>query len=215
MSARARMLLAEPDGPTRAGIRLALSRAGLEVVAEAGDRDNAIAVALEQHPDAALVSIELPGGGLELAEDLATAVPGTKVILLSSDPHGPELLAGVLAGAAGYLPKDISPDRLPHAVEGVLRGEVALPRRHTQHLIEALRGREIERTLVAAQADATLTDREWEVLRLLGEEASTAEMAHRLHISEVTVRRHVSSLLGKLNVRDRASAARFLRRSAD
>jgi DNA-binding NarL/FixJ family response regulator len=215
MSARARMLLAEPDGPTRAGIRLALSRAGLEVVAEAGDRDSAIAVALEQHPDAALVSIELPGGGLELAEDLATAVPGTKVILLSSDPHGPELLAGVLAGAAGYLPKDISPERLPHAVEGVLRGEVALPRRHTQHLIEALRGREIERTLVAAQADATLTDREWEVLRLLGEEASTAEMAHRLHISEVTVRRHVSSLLGKLNVRDRASAASFLRRSAD
>ena len=96
-----------------------------------------------------------------------------------------------------------------------MRGEVALSRRHTQHLLDALRGRENERTLVTAQANAPLTDREWEVLRLLGDSASTGQLAQRLGISQVTVRRHVSSLLRKLGVADRAGAAMVLRRSAN
>jgi DNA-binding NarL/FixJ family response regulator len=94
-------------------------------------------------------------------------------------------------------------------------GEVALPRRYTNHLLDELRGRDVERTLVAAQASAALTDRQWEILRLLGQSASTAQMAERLGISEVTVRRHVSSLLAKLGVADRAEAVRVLRRSAE
>ena len=89
------------------------------------------------------------------------------------------------------------------------------PRQYTQHLLDELRGREIDRTRVAAHANAALTDREWEVLRLLGEGASTAQMAQRLGISEVTVRRHVSSVVGKLGVSDRAGAAGVLHRSAD
>ena len=109
----------------------------------------------------------------------------------------------------------MSAERLPAAIKGVLRGEVALPRGQTQHLLEELRGRELERTLVAIQANAALTDREWEILRLLADGASTARMAHRLGISEVTVRRHVSSVLRKLGVADRAGAARVLRRSAE
>jgi DNA-binding NarL/FixJ family response regulator len=209
------VLLAERDGPTRAGIRLVLGDAGFEVVAEARDRDAAIEAALEHQPDAALVSADLAGGGIAVAQAITELVPGTKVIVLSSRPDGRELLAAVLAGAAGYLSKEISSERLPHALEGVLRGEVALPRRHTQHLLDALRGRENERTLVTAQASAALTDREWEVLRLLGENASTAQMAQHLGISQVTVRRHVSSLLRKLGVPDRAGAAMVLRRSAN
>ncbi len=79
------------------------------------------------------------------------------MVVLSPRPDGQELLAAVLAGAAGYLSKEISPDRLPQALDGVIRGEVALPRRYTQHLLDELRGREIERTAVAAHAKAALT----------------------------------------------------------
>jgi DNA-binding NarL/FixJ family response regulator len=161
------------------------------------------------------VGSDLPGGGIDGARAIAARVPGTKVIVLSPRPEGKELLAAVLAGAAGYLSKAISLERLPHALDGVIRGEVALPRRYTQHLLEELRGREIDRTRVAAHANSALTDREWEILRLLGDSASTVQMAQRLGISEVTVRRHVSSVLGKLGVADRASAAGVLHRSAD
>ena len=210
-----RLLLAERDGPTRAGIRVALVDAGFELVAVARERNGAIEAALEHRPDVALVSTDLPGGGIEVVQAIAESLPGTKLISLSARPNGQELLAAVLAGAVGYLSKEMSPVRLPQALEGVMRGEVALPRRHTQHLLDALRGRENERTLVTAQANAPLTDREWEVLRLLGDDASTVQMAQRLGISQVTVRRHVSSLLSKLGVTDRAGAAMVLRRSAN
>jgi DNA-binding NarL/FixJ family response regulator len=212
---RGRVLVAERDGPTRAGIRLALSGAGCEVVVEVGERDGAVEAALEHRPDVALVSTDLPGGGIDLARAVASRLPGTKVVLLTPRPGEKELLAGVLAGAVGYLSKAINLERLPHALDGVIRGEVALPRQYTQHLLDVLRGREIDRTRVAAQANAALTDREWEVLRLLGESASTVQMAQRLGISEVTVRRHVSSVVGKLGVSDRAGAAGVLHRSSD
>jgi DNA-binding NarL/FixJ family response regulator len=212
---RGRVLVAERDGPTRAGIRLALSGAGFEVVVELGEREGAVEAALEHRPDVALVSTDLPGGGIDLARAVASRLPGTKVVLLTPRPGEKELLAGVLAGAVGYLSKAINLERLPHALDGVIRGEVALPRQYTQHLLDVLRGREIDRTRVAAQANAALTDREWEVLRLLGESASTVQMAQRLGISEVTVRRHVSSVVGKLGVSDRAGAAGVLHRSSD
>lgn len=215
MSVRGRVLVAERDEPTRAGIRLALSRAGFDVVVEVDEPDAAVEAALEHRPDVALVSTDLPGGGIDVARAVAARLPGTKVVVLTSRPDEKELLASVLAGAVGYLSKAISLDRLPHALDGVMRGEVALPRQYTQRLLDELRGREIDRTRVAAHANAALTDREWEVLRLLGEGASTVQMAQRLGISEVTVRRHVSSVVGKLGVSDRAGAAGVLHRSAD
>lgn len=215
MTEAGRVLLAERDGPTRAGLRLALGGAGFEVVAEAAEHAGAIEAALEHRPDIVLVGTDLPGGGIDAARTVAESLPATKVIVLSPDPDGRELLEAVLAGAAGYLSKEMAAERLPHAIRGVLRGEVALPRRYTNHLLDELRGRDIERTLVAAQASAALTDRQWDILRLLGENASTAQMAVRLGISEVTVRRHVSSVLAKLGVADRAGAVRVLRRSAE
>jgi len=215
VSGRGRVLLAERDGPTRAGLRLALGDAGFEVVAEASERDDAVDAALEHRPDVAIVSTDLAGGGIEAVQAIAEKVPGTKVVMLSPSPDGRELLAAVLAGAAGYLSKEISAERLPQALAGVLRGEVALPRRYTQHVLDELRGREFERTLVAAHTSTPLTDREWEVLRLLSDSASTVQMAQDLGISEVTVRRHISSLLAKLGVADRAGAVRVFRRSAN
>jgi DNA-binding NarL/FixJ family response regulator len=211
MSSAPRVLVADADAPTRAGLRLALAEAGFDVGAEATSADGAVEAALAGAFDIGLLDVELPGDGIEAAHRIAARVPAMRLVLLTRRPTGEELLAAVLAGASGYLGKDISSSRLPQALRGVLAGEVALPRRYTHHVLEALRGRDVRRALVAARTNAALTEREWEVLQMLAGDASTAEMARGLGISEVTVRRHVSSLLAKLGVSDRASAAMLLR----
>jgi two-component system response regulator DesR len=193
---------------------VSLTGAGCEVVAEAAAHEAAVDAAVAQRPDVSLVAADLPGGGIETARRIAELSPGAKIVVLSAEPAGEELTAAVLAGAAGYLPKGMALSRLPHAVRGVADGEVALPRRHAAHLLEEVRGRDLERARIDARARTPLTDREWDVLRLLGEDASTAQMAGRLRISEVTVRRHVSTLLAKLALPDRAGAADLVRRSA-
>jgi DNA-binding NarL/FixJ family response regulator len=208
----ARVLIAVGQSATRAGLRLALARAGFEVVAEADERAGAIDAALDSRPDIALVAADLPGSGLDAVRTIAARLPGARVVVISAGPSGEELVAAVLAGACGYLPVGMSLDRLPDALRGVLAGEVALPRAHTGHLLEALRFRDAGRASISAQRSANLTEREWEVLQLLAADASTATMAYQLEISEVTVRRHVSSLLAKLDVPDRTAAADLFRR---
>jgi NarL family two-component system response regulator LiaR len=215
VTGRARILLAESDAPTRAGLRLSLASADFEIVAEAAAHSDAVDAAVAQRPDVALVAVDLPGGGIDTTRRLGELLPGISIIVLSPDPNGEELLAAVLAGATGYLSKDMSLARLTHAIRGVVEGEVALPRRYSRHLLEELRRRHIQRVRVAARANATLTDREWEVLQLLGEDASTAHMADVLNISQVTVRRHVSTLLAKLGVADRDAAGEWVRRSVE
>jgi DNA-binding NarL/FixJ family response regulator len=215
MTSAPRVLLAESDEPTRVGLRLAMAAAGIRVVAELRTRAATVAAAAREPFDVALVATDLPGGGIEAVRDLNERLPATKIIVLTADPHGGELIAAVRAGAAGYLPKSISLERLPYVINGVLEGEVALPRRHTHQLLDELRARESERVRVSAAASSPLSDREWQVLALLGEGFSTVEMAQRLHISEVTVRRHISSLVGKLDVPGRSAAAAVLNRRAD
>jgi DNA-binding NarL/FixJ family response regulator len=206
-----RVLVADSDVPTRVGLRLALGESGFDVGAEAATAQEAVETALADKFDVALIDVELPGDGIDAARRIAARVPAMRLVLLTRRPTGEELLSAVMAGASGYLGKDISAKRLPDVLRGVLAGEVALPRRYTHHVLEALRGRDVRRALVAARTNAELTDREWEVLQMLAGEASTTEMARGLGISEVTVRRHVSSLLAKLGVSDRASAAMLLR----
>jgi DNA-binding NarL/FixJ family response regulator len=216
MSARGpRILLAESDRPTRAGLRVAMRRAGFEQLDEAGSLAEALAAAREHGPDVALIAADLAGGGTEAARRLVNLYPKVRVIVLTPELGGDELLEAVLAGAAGYLAKDMSVERLPHAIHGVLAGEVALPRLHADKLLSELRRRDAARERIAARTGASLTDREWEVLQLLGEGASTAGIAQRLRVSQVTVRRHISTLVAKLGVGDRAGAARLASRSPD
>jgi len=210
MTSASSAVLAEADGPTRMGLRMSLGGAGVAVVAEAVDRASALAEASAHQPGVILVAADLPGGGLAATRAIAAEVPRTRIIVMTLRPHGRELLAAVLAGATGYLPKEIPAGGLPNAVRGVLAGEVAIPRGYTRHLLEAVRARHAERAIISARSSAPLTDREWEVLRLLGDGASTAEMARRLGISQITVRRHVSTLVTKLGVSDRAAAVELL-----
>ena len=205
-----RILLADADVPTRVGFRAALRRAGFEVVAEADDVDAALAAVESAPVDVALVDTALSGDGIDAVTRLAKLRPGVRLVVLTEQPDDDELLAAVLAGATGYLGKHMSASRLPDVVRGVLAGEVALPRLHSARLLDELRHRTARRSAVSALAAAPLTDREWDVLELLAKGCTTGEMARRLRISDVTVRRHVSTLVAKLGVRDRASAAELV-----
>jgi DNA-binding NarL/FixJ family response regulator len=210
MSALARVLLAEPDMPTRMGIRLALTGSGFEIAAEAGDARAAVESACSERPDLAVLAADLPGDGIDAVRRITSHVPGTKTVVLTARQGGEELVAAVLAGASGYLGKDISPSRLPRALRGVLAGEVALPRLYTAYVLEALRGRDARRAHVLGRTRHFVTDRQWEILNMLADGRSTAQMAGRLGISEITARRHISAVLGKLGLADRASAIKLM-----
>jgi len=213
MSRPGTVLICEADLPTRAGLRMAVAAAGFAVAAEAGDHAAAVLIAADASPDVALVAADLPEGGIETVQVIARSLPGLKLVVLTSSPTGEELVRAVLAGATGYLAKDMSSERLPHALQGIMEGEVALPRRYTHELLEAFRGRDSVRVRASARASSPLTDREWEILGLLGEGRSTGEMASILGISQVTVRRHVSSVTGKLGAVDRAGVIALTRSS--
>ena len=214
MSRGGRVLICEADRPTRAGLRIAVIAAGFSVVDEAEDHDAAVRSAAGSTPDIALISADLPGGGLDTVHVIAGSRPGVKVVVLTSSPTGEELVRAVSSGATGYLAKDMSAERLPLAILGVMDGEVALPRRHTGELLEAFRGRDSIRARANARASVPLSDREWEVAGLLGDGRSTGEIARVLGISQVTVRRHVSSVARKLGAADRAGVVALLRSSA-
>jgi DNA-binding NarL/FixJ family response regulator len=208
----ASVLIADGDASTRIGLRVTLAAAGFAIVGEVADAESTAAAALAGRPQLAVLATDLPGGGIDAVRAVAALLPGTRIVVLSNDPSGAELVAAVQAGASGYLGKDVSQARLPTVLHGILAGEVALPRRFTQHLLDELRGRNAWHALIDARSSSALTAREWEILELLADETSTGEMARRLGITQVTVRRHVSSLLGKLGVTSRSDVRELVRR---
>ncbi|MPZ73412.1 MAG: response regulator [Nitriliruptorales bacterium] len=205
-----RITLADDHPPTRAGVRRALELAGWEVVSEGGDARSAIDAALEHRPDVVLLDIHMPGGGIPAAEVIANALPETSVVMLTVSRNDADLFNALRVGASGYLLKDMDPDRLALALEGVIRGEAALPRSLVARLMEEFRGRGRRRMTLPNRRAVSLTSREWEVLEAMGEGQRTAEIAQRLGVSSVTVRTHVSAILRKLKVPDRAAAVRLL-----
>jgi DNA-binding NarL/FixJ family response regulator len=205
-----RVLVAEPDGPTRAGIRIALEAGGLAVCGEPLDARSAIAAALLEQPHACLIDEALRGGALVAVAAIFQRLPATRLILLTESEEPKSLMPSIRAGAVGYVRKDLDPTRLPATIRGVLRGEAALSRRLTYRVLEALRTRERGRSAPTTPGGPSMTDRELEVLELMAEGLRTSEIAAQLVISEVTVRRHVSSAVGKLGVADREAAIRVL-----
>lgn len=184
------------------------------MVGEAGNADAAIAAALEHRPTVCLLAVNLPGSGITAAEKLSHALPDTKVVMLTGSARDEDLFAALRAGAAGYLLKSTSPERLPKALRGVVSGEAALPRPMTARLIEEFRNRGRRHTLALSVAGhpVELTGREFEVLAQMRKHETTAEIAADLRISEVTVRRHISAIVHKLDVPDRRSALELLER---
>lgn len=206
------IVLADDHLPTRAGIRAALEDGGFLVVGQAGTGEDAVRLALEHEPDACLIDVRMPGmGGIAAAAEITDRLPATAVVMLTVSALDEDVFAALSAGASGYLLKDTDPSRLPFALQGVLAGEAALPRQLMARVLDEFRGRRKRRRLPALRRLGTdLSEREWEVLELLGEELSTREVAQRLGIGEVTVRRHASAVVRKLGVADRAAALRLL-----
>jgi DNA-binding NarL/FixJ family response regulator len=204
------VLIAEPDAPTRAGIRMALEAAGLRICGEPLDARSATEVAVQEKPDVCLIDEALRGGALVAVDAIFRRLPETKLIMLTESEEPRSFLPSIRAGAVGYVRKDLDPTRLPATIRGVLDGEAALSRRLTYRLLESLRTRERGRSAPTTPGGPSITDRELEVLELMTEGLRTSQIAAQLSISEVTVRRHVSSVVAKLGVQDRAAAIAVL-----
>lgn len=212
----ARVVLADDHAATRAGVRLGLEGSGFTIVAEVATADAAVEEAVRQRPELCLIDLSIPGAGINATRRIHADVPDTRIIVLTTSRNDDDLFEALLAGATGYLLNDMSAARLPTVLCGVLAGEAAMPRAMVRRLIEEFRAREAvhrgRRRFMPGRGGvrAELTAREREVLVLISEQLPTTVVAQRLGISEVTVRRHVSSAMHKLDVPNRASAVQLL-----
>jgi DNA-binding NarL/FixJ family response regulator len=199
-----RLLIAD-YAATRIGVRAVLDDEW-DVCAEADDADGAIAAASDQQPDICLIGLELPGGAVRAVREISDAAPGSALVGLATGHDADDLLAVLRAGAVGYSIAGAEPGQLRRVLRAVKAGEAAVPRSLVLELIRELQG--------AAGAEG-LTVREAQVLGMLRRGQSTSSIAMRLGISPVTVRRHISTLVKKMGVQDRAGLAQLDQESDD
>jgi DNA-binding NarL/FixJ family response regulator len=216
------VVIADDHAPTRAGVRMVLENAGFRVAAEVSSADAAVEETLRHRPSVCLLDVYMPGGGLSAARRIRDEAPETKIVMLTVSPTGSDIFEAIAAGASGYLLKDASAERLPRALRAVVGGEAALPRTLERRLIEEFRARDLGPSGPRRRfhprrrrLGVELTAREWEVLELIAEHLSTTVVARRLGISDVTVRRHISSAVHKLGVADREGAVALLSGESD
>jgi DNA-binding NarL/FixJ family response regulator len=207
-----RILVVDDHPVVRQGLRAFLgTRQGMAVVGEAGDGEAAVAEAARLRPDVILMDLVMPGtDGLAAIGRIREADPEARILVLTSFASAEQVVPAVRAGAAGYLLKDAAPEEVETAIRAVWRGEGLLDSQVTAAVLAEVarpggRGPDDE-------ALAALTPREREVLGLLAEGLTNAQLARRLVVSEKTVKTHVSSILAKLRLADRTQAALFAAR---
>jgi DNA-binding NarL/FixJ family response regulator len=202
-----RIVLADDHALVRAGVRsLLASIPGVEVVAEAGDGHEALALVEKWRPRLVLMDIAMPGlNGLEATARLAKSHPETAVIMLSMHAAEEYALQALRAGAAGYLLKDADLSELELAIGAVARGQTYLSPAMSKHLVSDYRRR------MAEQPDPLdrLTPRHREVLQLIAEGQTTKDIAARLKLSVKTVETHRAQLMDRLDIHDLAGLIRF------
>jgi DNA-binding NarL/FixJ family response regulator len=211
-----RVLIADDHAPTRDDVCRALEgEQRFAVCALAADAAGAVQGAIRARPDICLLDIRMPGSGIAAAWEIAARLPQAKIVMLTVSDEDADLFAALRAGADGYLLKTMSLRRLPDALVGVCSGEAAMPRTLVARVLECFHGREPSwRTPVrSGSAGQRLTSREWEVVELLAQGRSTAEIAQRLVLSASAVRVHIAAIVRKLHVTDRTAAAELFRRS--
>ncbi|HXY82032.1 MAG TPA: response regulator transcription factor [Gaiellaceae bacterium] len=207
------LLIADEHATFRAGVKSELETDGFEVVGEAASAAAAVAAAVRLRPDVCLVDAALPGNGLTAVSAIARRSPATTIVVLAASPDSVGLLAALERGASGYLLKSTMPGMLAKTLRAARLGEPALARAMVPALIDHVRGRP-QRRLLLSGSPVPLTAREWDVAELLREGRTTLEMAERLGLSPVTVRRHVASMVRKLGATDRRTAVRVLKLGA-
>jgi DNA-binding NarL/FixJ family response regulator len=204
-----RVLLVDDHEVVRQGLRALLDRRpAFQVVADVGTMADGISAAGRYQPDLVLMDVRLPdGNGVEACRAIRAERPATRVVMLTSYPDEEAVLAAILAGASGYLLKEIRGRDLVAALEAVGRGDSLLDPAVTERVLERVR------RLAAGDAHdelATLTSQERKILMLVAEGKTNREIAGEVFLSEKTVKNYVSSILSKLDLQRRAQAAAFV-----
>lgn len=201
------VVLADDQELVRTGFRLILDlEPGIEVVGEASNGEEAVRLVARTHPDVVLMDIRMPVlDGIEATRRLSAAGSASRILVLTTFDADEYVYEALRAGASAFLLKDAPREQLIAAVHAVARGESLLAPSVTQRLIERF-VRLPSPSDVLPVAVASLSSREQEVLRLLAQGLSNAELARRLFLGEATVKTHVARLLAKLEVRDRVQA---------
>jgi len=205
------VVLADDQALMRMGFRMVLeAEDDINVVGEASDGTAALAQAKALHPDVILMDVRMPGmNGIEATELIARECPGTRVLILTTFDLDEYAFAGLRAGASGFLLKDTRPTELAEAIRTVASGEAVVSPRITQRMLEMFASSLPNSGKPAQPSDPridSLTPREKEILVLISQGMSNAEIADRLVVSATTVKTHVGNVLAKLDVRDRVQA---------
>ena len=205
------VVLADDQALMRMGFRMVLeAEEDIAVVGEASDGTSALAQAKALHPDVILMDVRMPGmNGIEATERIARECLGTRVLILTTFDLDEYAFAGLRAGASGFLLKDTRPTELAEAIRTVASGEAVVSPRITQRMLEMFAS-SLPNSGTPAQASDpridSLTPREKEILVLMSQGMSNAEIAEHLVVSATTVKTHVGNVLAKLDVRDRVQA---------
>jgi len=190
----------------RALANLLAQEQGFEVVGEAGDGAEAVRKARTLTPDLVLMDIHMPGtDGLEATRQIVSALPATRVVILTVSEEDADLFEAIKCGAHGYLLKTVEPEELCALLRGVFRGEAPLSRATAAKILKQFSGRAAKAPETAPGGD--LTAREKEVLELLVSGLTNKEIGARLKIAENTVKNHLKSILAKLHLDNRVQAA--------
>jgi DNA-binding NarL/FixJ family response regulator len=205
-----RVALVDDQAMVRAGLKMILdSEADIEVVGEAADGLDAVALASSTEPDVILMDIRMPGlDGISAARNVLAACPRVRVVILTTFDDDEHVYEALRLGASGFLLKSADGDTLVNAVRVVASGEALLAPEVTRRVIEHFAAAPNPTTASGIPADAIgdLSEREVEVLRLMARGLSNTEIAAELFVSGTTVKTHVSHILTKLGVRDRVQA---------
>ncbi len=204
-----RLLVVDDHEVVRQGLVALLDRReSFQVVAEAGTAAEAIEMARRHRPDLVIMDVRLPdGSGIEACREIRAELPATRVVMLTSYPDEEAVFSAIIAGASGYLLKQIRARDLVSALEAVGRGESLLDPAVTEKVLERVR-----RIATTPYQDelAQLTQQEQRILLLVAEGKTNKEIAGEVFLSDKTVKNYVSSILSKLNLQRRAQAAAFV-----
>jgi len=204
-----RLLVVDDHEVVRQGLVALLDRrAGFEVVAQAGTVTEAIAQAARFEPDVVVMDVRLPDGtGIEACREIRAARPETRVVMLTSYPDEDAVLSAIIAGASGYLLKQVRGRDLVAAIESVGRGDSLLDPAVTERILQRVRA-----AASGGETDelADLTAQERRILLLVAEGKTNKEIAGEVFLSDKTVKNYVSSILSKLNLQRRTQAAAFV-----
>jgi DNA-binding NarL/FixJ family response regulator len=202
-----KVVIADDQALVRGGFRMILdAREDIEVGGEAADGAEAIALVAEHEPDVVLMDVRMPNvDGIEATRQIVASGSPARIIILTTHDVDEYVFAALRAGASGFLLKDVRPPDLVEAIRVVARGDALLAASVTRRLLDRFAAVLPDDASRPADLDE-LTERELEVLRLVALALSNAEIAARLVLTEATVKTHVSSVLRKLDLRDRVQA---------